>query len=129
VVINIRVTTTGQDLSGLERDVRRKLTQRIGGLLSASVVGWRRLVISTTWYSPIPSPTSKIIGSWRKTDAGYVFIHGWINYAGDNARADYRLSLRDAMFSPQLLARIDRIMQSTLGPVGGTDPAGSGGGQ
>ena len=127
-MIKVSVTQTGQDLTHLERDTRNKLTRRIGGVLTAGVTTWRKIVITSTWFSPVPSPTSMIVGFWRKTSIGYVFVHGWINYRGDDARAEWRKSLRDAMFQPRLLEQIAAIVNSSLGPVGGRDPGqGSGG--
>lgn len=126
-MIGIRVTTIGQDLSSLAKDTRAKIEKRISGTLTASVNQWRKLVITSTWFSPHPSPTSLIIAAWRKVGGNFYFVHGWINYKGDPARADWRFSLREWMFSPQLMRRIEELMVPPLGPVGGTDPAGSGG--
>lgn len=127
-MLSIRTTTMGQDLTQLEKNTRAKIEKRIAGTLTASVNQWRKIVITSTWFSPKPSPTSLIIAAWRKVGGNFYFVHGWINYKGDQARADWRMSLRDWMFTPQMLRRIDEIMTPALGAVGGSDPGASGSG-
>lgn len=125
-MISVTSTRSGQDLKNLERDTRRKLSGRMYGVLTSGMTRWRRLVISSTWVSPIPSPTSMILTTWRKIPTGFIFLHGWVNYKGGDARADWRKSLRDVLFLPRLLEQIDRALNPGFGPVGGPDSGATG---
>lgn len=122
-MLKVTHTQSGQLLSDLSPDLKKKLTKRIQGVLTSQVTKWRQIVITSTWFSPIPSPTSLIIATWRKTPEGFEFTYGWINYKGDQSRAEWRKSLRNRTFEPQFFDRLDRIMSETLsrqGAGGGT---------
>lgn len=117
-MIKITHSQSGQKLSELTPTLKKQLAKRIQGVLTSQITKWRQIVITSTWFSPVPSPTSLIIATWRKTPEGFEFTYGWINYKGDQSRAEWRKSLRNWTFEPQFFDRLDRIMNETLNKQG-----------
>jgi hypothetical protein len=116
--IGVRIVNAG-DLRGLVKTERRKLENRIAGSMSVSVNEWRKLVISSTWFNPRPSPTDQVVGFWRKEGRDlWRLTFGWINYRGSAARAQWRLSLREFMYSPKVIARLERAIRGPSGQGG-----------
>jgi len=109
-VITVKVLRSGPDLGLVIGQMGPALRRRLNGALTASILEWRRLVISSTWFHPTPSPGSYIIANWKSVGGGYVFKYGWTNYAGNQGRAEYRMGLRVAQFEPGVLDRIDRMV-------------------
>lgn len=115
VVIRVKFTKSGPSLADSIGSVSQALNRRMHGALTASVLDWRRTVIRSTWFHPYPSPGNFIVARWYAVGRGlYVFEYGWVNYSGDQGRAEYRMGLREADFVPRFFDRIDRMIQPAL---------------
>lgn len=110
-MIKVKMTKSGVGLGAAIGMLSGALNRRLHGALTASVLDWRRTVIRSTWFHPVPSPGQFIIARWRAVSKGcYELEYGWVNYTGDQGRAEYRMTLRELDFLPRFFDRIDRMI-------------------
>lgn len=108
-MIKVIVTCNGRSgLVTMPYDVKTRINKAIEEALTVEAKEWKQLVISSTWFNPIPSPTSMIITrKYRDGNGDWRLEYGWLRYKGDVARAEWRALLRTIQFDP---ASHDRIM-------------------
>lgn len=106
---------SGPDI-GLEVGrITKNMRKRMQGALTVSVMEWRRIVVGSTWFHPKPSPGNFIIAKWRAVGKdAYVLEYGWINYTGNQGRAEWRMGLRNWIFEPKVIDRIERMVTPAL---------------
>lgn len=114
-MLSVKFTKSGPSIASSIEGVSRAMHARLRGALTASVMEWRRTVIRSTWFHPTPSPGNFIVARWYAVGRGqYVFEYGWVNYTGDQGRAEWRMGLREFDFLPRFFDRIDRMIQPAL---------------
>jgi len=110
-MVTLELQTSGGGIEGAVAKFKRDLNHRMGRALAHSVAEWKQLVISSTWVSSRPSPSSKIIAIVRRIGEGeWTLTYGWVHYKGNQGRAVWRLSLREWMYSPKMRERVQRAM-------------------
>lgn len=120
-MISVKVSRHGPDMGLVIGRIGQQLKRKLHGAMTASVMEWRRIVISTVWFQPPPSSGAEVIARWRGYGSmGFILEYGWVNFRGDQGRAEYRMSLRARIFEPRVLDRVERMVNEAMSGGGST---------